>query len=69
MAARSVRAGNRLASPEAAKTNFQLHVKSPQPAVRRKGLKAYDPEAFTLLDDFYSGRVEPPAVKPLLIGK
>jgi hypothetical protein len=34
-------------------------MQGPKPASGRDGLKAYDPEAFTLLDDFYSGRMEP----------
>ena len=42
-------------------THGDLHMKGPKPAVGRQGLKAYDPEAFTLLDDFYRGRMEPPA--------
>ena len=33
-------------------------MKGAKPANGRDGLKAYDPEAFTLLDDFYSGRME-----------
>jgi hypothetical protein len=27
--------------------------------------KLFDREAFTLLDDFYSGRMEPPAANPV----
>ncbi len=46
-------------------THGDLHMKGPKPAVGRHGLKAYDPEAFTLLDDFYCGRMEPPAANPL----
>ncbi len=46
-------------------THGDLHMKGPKPAVGRQGLKAYDPEAFTLLDDFYSGRMEPPAANPV----
>ena len=45
-------------------THGDLHMKDPKPAVGREGLKAYDPEAFTLLDDFYSGRMEPAVAKP-----
>lgn len=50
-------------------THGDLHMKGPKPAVGREGLKAYDPEASALLDDFYSGRMEPPAVKPLQVEK
>jgi len=46
-------------------THGDLHMKGPKPAVGRQGLKAYDPEAFTLLDDFYRGRMEPPAANPV----
>ena len=35
-----------------------LTMKGPKPANGPEGLKAYDPEAFALLDDFYSGRLE-----------
>jgi hypothetical protein len=45
-------------------THGDLHMKDPKPGVGREGLKAYDPEAFTLLDDFYSGRMEPAVAKP-----
>jgi hypothetical protein len=30
----------------------------PKPENGPAGLKKYDPEAFNLLDDFYSGRIE-----------
>jgi alpha-glucosidase len=46
-------------------THGDLDMKGPKPAVGRQGLRAYDPEAFTLLDDFYSGRMEPPAANPV----
>jgi len=39
-------------------THGDLTVKGAQPANGRAGLKAYDPEAFELLDAFYSGRME-----------
>src|SRR5215472_15241115 len=42
-------------------THGDLKMKGAKPASGREGLKAYDPEAFTLLDDFYSGRMEPAA--------
>jgi len=44
-------------------THGDLNMKDPKPAVGRQGLRVYDPEAFTLLDDFYSGRMEPPTQK------
>jgi len=44
-------------------THGDLHMKGAKPAVGSQGLKAYDPEAFTLLDDFYGGRMEPPAAQ------
>jgi alpha-glucosidase len=40
-------------------THGDLGMKGVKPANGRDGLKAYDPEAFALLDDFYSGRMEP----------
>ena len=42
-------------------THGDLGMKGSKPGNGRAGLKAYDPEAFTLLDDFYSGRMEPAA--------
>jgi hypothetical protein len=39
-------------------THGDLSMKAPKPANGRDGLKSYDPEAFALLDDFYSGRLE-----------
>jgi hypothetical protein len=44
-------------------THGDLHMKGAKPAVGPEGLKAYDPEAFTLLDNFYTGRMEPPSAK------
>lgn len=38
-------------------THGDLHMTGPQPANGRDGLKAYDPEAFVLFDDFYQGRM------------
>ena len=32
-----------------------------KPANGREGLRAYDPEAYALLDDFYNGKLEPTA--------
>ena len=43
-------------------THGDMNMKGPKPANGREGLKAYDPEAFALLDEFYSGRKE---VKPI----
>jgi hypothetical protein len=34
-----------------------LHMAGPKPAPGPEGLRAYDPEAFALMDDFYSGRI------------
>jgi hypothetical protein len=45
-------------------THGDLGMKDAKPANGRDGLKAYDPEAFTLLDDFYSGRMEPAKTGP-----
>ena len=42
-------------------THGDLGMQGAKPANGRDGLKAYDPEAFALLDDFYSGRMEPTA--------
>ena len=42
-------------------THGDLNMKGPKPANDREGLKAYDPEAFALMDEFYSGRMEPSA--------
>jgi hypothetical protein len=39
-------------------THGDLGMKGPRPTNGRDGLKTYDPEAFTLLDDFYNGRLE-----------
>jgi hypothetical protein len=43
-------------------THGDTKMKGPKPANGREGLQNYDPEAFAMLDDFYSGRVE---VKPI----
>jgi hypothetical protein len=45
-------------------THGDLSMKGDKPANGRDGLKAYDPEAFTLLDDFYNGRMEPGETGP-----
>jgi hypothetical protein len=39
-------------------THGDLHMTGSKPANGREGLKEYDSESFTLLDDFYSGRIE-----------
>jgi alpha-glucosidase len=44
-------------------THGDLGMKGTKPGNGREGLKAYDPEAFGLLDDFYAGRMEPPAAR------
>ena len=37
-------------------THGDLHMTGPKPENGREGLKKYDPEAFTLLDEFYKGK-------------
>ena len=39
-------------------THGDLSMKGPKPANGPDGLKAYDPEAFALMDNFFSGRLE-----------
>ncbi len=39
-------------------THGDLQMTGPKPANGPDGLKQYDPEAYALLDDFYSGRIE-----------
>jgi alpha-glucosidase len=39
-------------------THGDMKMKGPKPANGREGLKEYDPEAFAMLDDFYSGWME-----------
>jgi hypothetical protein len=39
-------------------THGDLGMSGPKPGNGPEGLKNYDPEAFTLFDDFYSGRIE-----------
>jgi alpha-glucosidase len=38
-------------------THGDLRMSGPKPANGREGLRAYDPEAFALFDDFYEGRI------------
>jgi hypothetical protein len=45
-------------------THGDFGMKDTKPADGRDGLKAYDLEAFTLLDDLYSGRMEPAKTRP-----
>jgi len=41
-----------------------MGMKEPKPAKGKEGLMKYDPEAFALLDEFYSGRIKVGAVEP-----
>jgi hypothetical protein len=45
-------------------THGDLSMTGPKPANGREGLQMYDPEAFTLMDDFYSGRIDIGKVEP-----
>jgi hypothetical protein len=45
-------------------THGDLHMSGPKPENGPEGLKKYDPEAFALLDEFYSGRMEIRQKKP-----
>ena len=45
-------------------TRGDLRISGPKPADGPEGLKAYDPEAFALMDDFYSGRIDIAKVEP-----
>lgn len=38
-------------------THGDLHMTGPKPANGAEGFKKYDPEAYALFDDFYSGRI------------
>src|ERR1051326_7069074 len=44
-------------------THGDLHMTGTKPETGATGLKKYDPEAFELLDEFYSGRMEVPSKK------
>ena len=46
-------------------THGDLHMTGSKPENGSEGLKRYDPEAFALLDDFYSGRLGVAKVEPL----
>jgi hypothetical protein len=39
-------------------THGDLHMTGPKPENGPKGLKQYDPDAFSLFDEFYSGRIK-----------
>ena len=45
-------------------THGDTRMTSPKPENGPEGLKKYDPEAYALLDDFYSGRMEITKVEP-----
>src|SRR5438445_13863931 len=40
--------------------SWDLHMSGPKPENGAEGLRKYDPDAFALLDDFYSGRMKIP---------
>ena len=44
-------------------TPGDLHMTGPKPENGPEGLKKYDPDAFALLDEFYSGRIEIPRME------
>ncbi len=46
-------------------THGDRHMTGPKPEDGPEGLKKYDPEAFALLADFYSGRMKVPPVAPM----
>jgi toxin lethal factor len=45
-------------------THGDLHMTGTKPENGREGLKKYDPEAYELLDEFYSGRMLIPRMEP-----
>jgi len=45
-------------------THGDLGMSGPKPENGPEGLKKYDPEAYKLFDDFYSGRIEIPKMEP-----
>lgn len=45
-------------------TRGDLTMKGPKPEDGPEGLKKYDPEAYVLFDDFYSGRIKVEPVEP-----
>ena len=44
-------------------THGDMNMTGVKPAIGRNGLKAYDREAYKLLDDLYSGRIKIKRVK------
>ena len=44
-------------------THGDLHMTGPKPENGPEGLKKYDPDAFALLDEFYSGRMKIPLMQ------
>jgi hypothetical protein len=44
-------------------THGDLHMTGPKPENGPEGLKKYDPEAYALLDEFYSGRMKIPLMQ------
>ena len=45
-------------------THGDLGMQGPKPENGPEGLKKYDPEAYALLDDFYSGRIKVTRLEP-----
>jgi alpha-glucosidase len=45
-------------------THGDMHMTGPKPDAGPEGLKKYDPDAYALLDKFYSGRIAVPIIKP-----
>ena len=45
-------------------THGDLHMTGPKPENGPEGLRKYDPEAYSLIDDFYSGRIPITQVEP-----
>ena len=39
-------------------THGDLHMTGPKPAIGPEGLKAYDPDAFALFEELFSGRMK-----------
>jgi alpha-glucosidase len=45
-------------------THGDLHMTGPKPENGPEGLKKYDPEAYALFDEFYTGRMEIGKIEP-----
>jgi alpha-glucosidase len=45
-------------------THGDLHMKDPKPENGPEGLKKYDPAAYALVEDFYSGRIPVAKLEP-----